>query len=135
MTPGKQQEEQNQQVSPSKTNSQQTKTPVARGAVWDADGSMEKFSTDATELVDVKPMYCKVLQLHPVQIQVTFVTSGVSGLPGVPAFLSDVEDAMLRLDALVLENTHTTPNRLTQAVAARYRQQLSCKYTGNQGIL
>ena len=32
-----------------------------------------------------------------------------------------------RLDALVLENTHTTPHRLTQAVAARYRQQLSCK--------
>jgi hypothetical protein len=96
-------------------------------AMWDADGSMKKFGTDATEPRDVKAIYCKVLQLHPVQINVTFVTTGVTfeGTPVMLPFLSDVEDACLRLDALVLENTHTTPPRLAQAVAARYRQQLT----------
>ena len=96
-------------------------------ATWDADGSMDKFCTAATEPHDVKAMYCKLLQLHPVQINVTFVTTGVAfqGTPVIVPFLSDVEDAWLRLDALVLENTHTTLPRIAQAVAARYRQQLT----------
>ena len=111
--------------SPSRTSSFEA---VDRDVVmWDADGSMDKFCTDATEPHDVKAMYCKLLQLHPVQINVTFVTTGVTfqGTPVIVPFLSDVEDACLRLDALVLENTHTTLPRLVQAVAARYRQQLT----------
>jgi hypothetical protein len=124
--------DQQQDTSPSRTTSSASPvTQAGHSAVWNADGSMDKFSlTDATELHDVKPMYCKVLQLHPIQISVTFVTTGVTfeGTPVIIPFLSDVEDACLRLDALVLENTHTTPPRLAQAVAARYRQQLSYEF-------
>ena len=96
------------------------------GVVWDADGSMDKFSTDGTELQDVRPFYCRLLELHPVHIIVTVVTTGAARelLP----VLSDVEGADLQLLPITAQNTHTTPQRFLQSLKVRYRQQLSHEF-------
>ena len=96
------------------------------GKPWDADGSMEVFSTLVEDLQDIKPVYCEVLELHPIHILVTYTTTGIATTGSIPFRIpSDVEDASLRLDALVLFHTHTTPRLLVREIAKRYQRQLA----------
>ena len=84
-------------------------TTSAGNLKWDADGSISQFSTSISELQDVKPVYCEMLEVHPVHIVVSFTTSAalVESFQQNPLpfrLPSDVEDANLRLDALVRLN-------------------------------